>query len=133
MVNFVSTYTKDKRSAKDLSNDAYAVIVVVVVVFVCIFGVFFFLYVFDFLYKNMCCWYSFELPQFVEAIQMSTNNKRFYKEIDTCCNLKTTKFLDYALVLVCAVIGSNTVFGKTSLSHQCRRRGSTLCHSFSSV
>ena len=32
------------------------------------------------LYKNICCWYSFELPQQVEAIQMSTNNIWFYKE-----------------------------------------------------
>ena len=28
----------------------------------------------DFLYKNICCGYSFELPQQVEAIQMSTHN-----------------------------------------------------------
>ena len=28
-----------------------------------------------------CCGYSFELPQQVEAIQMSTHNIRFYKEI----------------------------------------------------
>ena len=32
------------------------------------------------LYENICCWYSFELPQQVEAIQMSTNNICFYKE-----------------------------------------------------
>ena len=32
------------------------------------------------LYKNICCWYSFELPRQVEAIQMSTNNICFYKE-----------------------------------------------------
>ena len=35
----------------------------------------------DFLYKIICCWYSFELPRLVEAIQMSTNNM-FYTEID---------------------------------------------------
>ena len=35
----------------------------------------------DFLYKSICCWYSFELPRLVEAIQMSTNNM-FYKEVD---------------------------------------------------
>ena len=32
------------------------------------------------LYKNICCWYSFELPRQVEAIQMNTNNIYFYKE-----------------------------------------------------
>ena len=32
------------------------------------------------LYKNICCWYLFKLPRQVEAIQMSTNNKCFYKE-----------------------------------------------------
>ena len=36
----------------------------------------------DFLHKSICFWYSFELPQQVEAIQMSTNNIRFYKEVD---------------------------------------------------
>ena len=36
----------------------------------------------DFLHKSICCWYSFELPQLVEAIQMSTNNICFYKEVD---------------------------------------------------
>ena len=35
----------------------------------------------DFLYKSICCWYLFELPQ-LEAIQMSTNNIGFYKEAD---------------------------------------------------
>ena len=37
----------------------------------------------DFFYKRICCWYSFELPKLVEAIQMSTNNVSFYKEEDT--------------------------------------------------
>ena len=36
----------------------------------------------DFLYKSICCGYSFELPQPVEAIQTSTHNKCFYKEVD---------------------------------------------------
>ena len=31
-----------------------------------------------FLYKIICCWYSFELPQLVKAIQMSTNNIQSY-------------------------------------------------------
>ena len=49
----------------------------------------------DFLYKIICCGYSFELPRLVEAIQMSTNNIGFYKEADEIhgCNLKTTKCL----------------------------------------
>ena len=29
---------------------------------------------YDFLYKNVCCGYSFELPQLVEAIQRSSHN-----------------------------------------------------------
>ena len=36
----------------------------------------------DFLYKNICCGYSFELPHLVEAIQMSSHNICFYKEVD---------------------------------------------------
>ena len=36
----------------------------------------------DFHYKSICCEYSFELPQLVEAIQMSTHNICFYKEVD---------------------------------------------------
>ena len=36
----------------------------------------------DFLCKSICYWYSFELPQLVEAIQMSINNVCFYKEVD---------------------------------------------------
>ena len=44
---------------------------------------------------------------------MSTDNICLYKEVArkyTCCNLKTTELLDYALIGVCAVIRSNTVF-----------------------
>ena len=37
----------------------------------------------DCLYKSICCGYSFELPRQVEAIQMSTHNICFYKEVDT--------------------------------------------------
>ena len=37
----------------------------------------------DFLYESICCGYSFELPWLVEAIQMSTHNICFYKEVDT--------------------------------------------------
>ena len=38
------------------------------------------MYFYLLLYKNIQCGYSFELPQQVEAIQMSTNNICFYKE-----------------------------------------------------
>ena len=68
----------------------------------------------DFLYKTIRCWYPFELPRHVEAIQMSTNNIRFCKEVDKSAlvviSLKTTKLLDCALIGACAVIRSNTVF-----------------------
>ena len=36
----------------------------------------------DFLYKNICCGYSFELPRLVEAIQLSSHNIGFNKELD---------------------------------------------------
>ena len=36
----------------------------------------------DFLYKSICCWYSFELPPLVEAVQMSTSNMCLYKGVD---------------------------------------------------
>ena len=52
----------------------------------------------DFLYKSMCCGYSFELHQQVDAIQMGTHNiiLYLYKAVDkkyTSCNLKTVIFL----------------------------------------
>ena len=68
--------------------------------------------IFLILYKNIYCWYSFELPGLVEAIQMSTNSICCYKEVDKStldCNLHT-KLLDSALLGACAVIRSNTVF-----------------------
>ena len=43
---------------------------------------------------------------------MSTHNICFQKEVDNstlCCNLKTTKLLDCALIGACAVIRSNKV------------------------
>ena len=43
---------------------------------------------------------------------MSTHNIRLYKGVKkkyTGCNLKSTEFLDCALIGVCAVIRSNTV------------------------
>ena len=68
---------------------------------------------FFFLYKGICCGYSFELHRQVDAIQMSIHNICLYKEVKkkyTGCNLKTTEFLDCALIGVCAVIRSNTVY-----------------------
>ena len=67
----------------------------------------------NFVYKGICCGYSFELHRQVNAIQMSTDNICLYKEVKkmyTGCNLKTTEFLDCALTGVCAVIRSNTVY-----------------------
>ena len=64
-----------------------------------------------FLYKGICCGYSFELHWQVNAIQMSTHNICLYK-VDkkyTGCNLKTTELLDCALIGVYAVIRSNVV------------------------
>ena len=61
----------------------------------------------NFLYKGICCGYSYELHRQVDSIQMSTHNICFYKEVDkkyTGCNLKTTKLLDCALIGICADI-----------------------------
>ena len=65
----------------------------------------------DFLYKSICCGYSFELHRQVDAIQMSIHNICLCKkEVEyTCCNLKTMDLLDCTLIGVCAVIRSNTV------------------------
>ena len=66
----------------------------------------------DFLYKGICCGYSFELHRQVDAIQMRTHNICLYKKVNkkfTGCNLKTTEFHECALIGVCAVIRSNTV------------------------
>ena len=63
----------------------------------------------DFLYKGICCEYSFELDR---LIQMSTHNICLYK-VDkkyTGCNLNTMELLDCAFIGVCAVIRSNTVY-----------------------
>ena len=60
------------------------------------------------------CWrHSFELYRQVDAIQMSIHNICLYKEVRkkyTGCNLKTTEFLDCALIGVCVVNRSNTVY-----------------------
>ena len=81
-----------KRSAKDLSNDSYAM-------FLCVF----FLLIFSI--KHML-WVQ------VDAFQMATHNICLYKEVEknyTGCNLKTTEVLDCALIGACVVIRSNTV------------------------
>ena len=57
-------------------------------------------------------WVLTELHRQVDAIQMSTHNICLHKEVKkkyTGYNLKTTEFLDCALIGVCAVIRSNTV------------------------
>ena len=69
----------------------------------------------DFLYKTICFGYSFELHRQVDAIQMGIHNICLYNEIDkkyTRCNLKNTELLDCALIGICVVIRSNTVYKK---------------------
>ena len=68
-----------------------------------------------FLYKSICCGYSFELHRQVDAIQMGTYNKCLYKEVYkkyTDCKMKTTKLIDCALIGAYAVIRSHTVYKK---------------------
>ena len=80
MIKYVSTYsegTLKKTSAKDVSNDAYAMFSSVCVFFL------------NFLYKSICCGYSFELHRLVDANQMGTHNIYPYEEVDkkyTGCN-----------------------------------------------
>ena len=77
------------------------------------YAIFFFFFFFDFLYKIICCGYSFELHRQVNAVQMGIHHIYLYQEVDkkyTGCNLKTTKLLDCALIGVCEVIRLNTVF-----------------------
>ena len=67
----------------------------------------------DFLYKGICCGYSFELHRQVDAIQMRTHNICLYKKVNkkyTGCNLKTTEIHECALIGICAVIRSNMVY-----------------------
>ena len=56
-----------KKSAKDLSKDAC-------VMFLSVF------FSSDFLYKRVCCGYSFELHRQVDAIQMGTTTYGFIKK-----------------------------------------------------
>ena len=72
----------------------------------------FFVFFCDFLYKSICCGYSFELHRQVDAIQMGTHNICLYKEADkkyTGCNVKTKELLDCVLIVACVVIRSNKV------------------------
>ena len=102
LVKYVSTYIKgtlQNRAAKVLSNYASSIL----------FSFFFS----DFLYKSICCGFSFELNQQVDARHMGTHNKCLYKEVGkkyTGCNVKTTELLDCAPKGVCVVIRSNTVY-----------------------
>ena len=66
----------------------------------------------DFLYKSICCGYSFELIRQVNGIHMGTHNICLYNEVDkkyTGCNLMTEELFDCALLRVCSVIKMNTV------------------------
>ena len=69
MVKYIPTYAKGtliKKSATDLSNNAYAMF-----------------YIFpDFPHKSIFCGYSFELHRQVDAIQIGTHRICLYKEID---------------------------------------------------
>ena len=50
----------------------------------CVFSDTYAIFIFCFLYtcRSQCCRHSFELPELVEAIKMSTHNICFYKEVD---------------------------------------------------
>ena len=66
----------------------------------------------DFLYKSICCGYSFELHRQVHAIQMGTHNICLYKEVDkkyNGCSLKTMQLLDCALTGICATSLNMTI------------------------
>ena len=94
-------HLKKKRTAKHLSNDAFAM------VFCCCC-----LFFSDFFYTRICCGHSFELHRKFDAIQMGTCNICLSIEADkkyTGCDLNTKKLLDCGLIGVCAVIRSNTV------------------------
>ena len=95
-------YKKDQK--KDLFDDDYVIVS-------------------DFLYKGICCGHSFELhrqggcnsnkyPQHMKGICCGHSFELHQQEVKknyTGCNLKTSEFLDCALIGVCAVIRSNTV------------------------
>ena len=60
---------------------------------------FFVLFFSDFLYESICCGYSFELHQEVDAIQMGTHNICLYKEVDKKYSMYLPKVLGHALCL----------------------------------
>ena len=62
---------------------------------------------FDFLYKSICCGYSFKLHCQVDAIQMGTHNICLYKEVEKVVVVVTTELLDCAVIGV--VMRPNTV------------------------
>ena len=68
----------------------------------------------DFLYKGICCGYSFELHRQVNAIQMSTHNICLYKK-----NRQKVHLLDCVLIGICAEIRSNMVSYFTHVSQKC--------------
>ena len=80
--------TKDKhykkRSEKDLFDDDYVIFS-------------------DFLYKGICCGYSFELHRQVDAIQMSTHNICLYKKVKKKVHWLYSE--DYGISWLCAYKG----------------------------
>ena len=70
----------------------------------------------DFLYKSICCGYSFELHQQVDASQIGTHNIYvcLYKKEDkkfAGCNLKAMELLNCVQNIgLCAIIRSYTVY-----------------------
>ena len=58
---------------------------------------------------TICCGYSFELHQQVDAIQMGTYNICLIRKRTKSTLLKTTDSLFCALIGMCAVIRSNMV------------------------
>ena len=83
----------------------------------------------DFLYKSICCGYSFELHRQVDEIQISTDNICLYKEVarEYTCNLKTTELLDCALLGVCVVIRSTTAVLISIRAAPCGNVSSCIC------
>ena len=64
----------------------------------------------NFIHKSICCGYSSELYQQVDAIQMGTHNICLHKEVDK-------KYTGYNLKnMVCAAIRSNCCFSHSSRS-----------------
>ena len=88
-------HLKEKRSAKDSSNDDYAI-------FLCCF-----IFVIFFIKAYVL---GIHLNCIDKSMQFKWVPTIFAFKTYTGCNLKTTELLDCALMVVCAVIRSNTVF-----------------------